>query len=82
MGENLTKKDNKEVLLKNKKYFVFKFISSLFIRIFLLLIPIYYSYGIDEITKGNYNSAYLMIILFFVFYLLYRITEVINQKTY
>ena len=78
----MTKDDNKEVLLKNKKYFIIKFISSLFIRIFLLLIPIYYSYGIDEITKGNYNAAYLMITLFFVFYLLYRITEIINQKTY
>ena len=78
----MTKKDNKEVLLKNKKYFIAKFISSLFIRIFLLLIPIYYSYGIDEITRGNYNAAYFMIVMFFVFYFLYRITEVINQKTY
>ena len=78
----MTRKDNKEVLLKNKKYFIIKFISSLFIRIFLLLIPIYYSYGIDEITRGNYNAAYLMITMFFVFYLLYRITEIINQRTY
>ena len=78
----MTKKDNKEVLLKNKKYFIIKFISSLFIRIFMLLIPIYYSFGIDEITKGNYDVAVTMIILFFVFYMLYRITEVINQKTF
>lgn len=78
----MTRDDNKEVLLKNKKYFIVKFISSLFIRIFLLLIPIFYSFGIDEITKGNYDAAYFMIIMFFVFYLLYRITEIINQKTY
>ena len=78
----MTKKDNKEVLLKNKKYFIIKFISSVFIRLFLLLIPIYYSYGIDSITKGNYNHAYLMIIMFFMFYMLYRLTEVINQITY
>ena len=78
----MTKKDNKEVLLKNKKYFVIKFISSIFIRIFLLLIPIYYSYSIDSITSGNYDKAYIMIIMFFIFFMLYRVTEVINQITY
>ncbi|MBQ8892187.1 MAG: ABC transporter ATP-binding protein [Bacilli bacterium] len=78
----MTKKDNKEVLLQNKKYFVIKFISSLFIRIFLLLIPIFYSYSIDSITMGNFNQAYIMIIMFFVFFMLYRVTEVINQITY
>ena len=78
----MTKKDNKEVILKNSKYFVIKFFSSILIRAFLLLIPIYYSYSIDSITKGNYNHAYIMIIMFFVFFMLYRITEVINQITY
>ena len=78
----MTKKDNKEVLLKNSKYFVIKFISSLFIRVFLLLIPIYYSFSIDEITKGDYNHAYIMIFMFFIFFMLYRVTEVINQITY
>ena len=78
----MTKKDNKEVLFKNSKYFVIKFISSLFIRLFLLLIPIYYSYGIDAITSGDYNHAYIMIIMFFMFFVLYRVTEVINQITY
>ena len=53
----MTKKDNKEVLLSNKKYFIIKFICSLFLRGFLLLIPIYYSYGIDAITNGNYKQA-------------------------
>jgi len=78
----MTKKDNKEVLLSNKKYFIIKFICSLFLRGFLLLIPIYYSYGIDAITNGNYNHAYIMIIMFFVFFMLYRLSEIINQKTY
>ena len=78
----MTKKDNREVLLKNKKYFIVKFISSLFIRVFMLLIPLFYSYCIDEITKGNFNAAYTMIILFFVFYMFYRITEIINQITF
>ncbi len=78
----MTKKENKEVLKKNKKYFVLKFICSLFIRAFLLMIPLYYSYSIDEITKGNFNQAYIMIIMFFVFYMLYRLTEVLNQISY
>ena len=78
----MTKSENREVLLKNKKYFIIKFICSLLIRAFLLIIPIYYSYGIDAITNGNYKVAYNMIIMFFVFTMLYRLSEVINQITY
>ena len=81
-GDNLTKKENREVLLKNKKYFIIKFICSLALRAFLLAIPIYYSYGIDSIAKGNFNAAYHMIFMFFIFTVLYRISEIINQITY
>ena len=78
----MTKEENRSVLLKNKKYFIIKFICSLALRAFLLAIPIYYSYGIDEITRGNFSAAYNMIIMFFVFTVLYRISEIINQITY
>ena len=78
----MTKEENRKVLLKNKRWFLFKFLASLFIRTFLLIIPLYYSYLIDELTKGNYNVAYQMLIMFFVFTILYRITEVINQISY
>ncbi len=78
----MTKDENRRILLKNKKYFIIKFICSLALRAFLLAIPIYYSFGIDEITRGNFNAAYQMIIMFFVFTVLYRISEVINQIAY
>lgn len=78
----MTKDENRCILLKNKKYFIIKFICSLALRAFLLAIPIYYSFGIDEITRGNFNAAYQMIIMFFVFTVLYRISEVINQIAY
>ena len=78
----MTKEENRKVLLKNKRWFLFKFIASLFIRTFLLIIPLYYSYLIDELTKGNYNAAYQMLIMFFIFTILYRFTEVINQISY
>ncbi len=78
----MTKDENRSILLKNKKYFIIKFICSLALRAFLLAIPIYYSYGIDEITRGNFNAAYHMIIMFFVFTFLYRISEIVNQITY
>ena len=63
----MTKEENRKVLLKNKRWFLFKFLASLFIRTFLLIIPLYYSYLIDELTKGNYNAAYQMLIMFFIF---------------
>ena len=78
----MTKEENRKVLLKNKRWFLFKFLASLLIRTFLLIIPLYYSYLIDELTKGNYNAAYQMLIMFFIFTILYRITEVMNQISY
>ncbi len=78
----MTKEENRKVLLKNKRWFLFKFLASLLIRAFLLIIPLYYSYLIDELTKGNYNAAYQMLIMFFIFTILYRITEVMNQISY
>ena len=78
----MTKEENKKVLQKNIKYFIIKFISSVLIRGALLIIPLYYSYGIDAITNGNYDVAYQMIIMFFIFTIFYRFLEVINQVTY
>ena len=78
----MTKEENRKVLLKNKRWFLFKFLASLLIRAFLLIIPLYYSYLIDELTKGNYNAAYQMLIMFFIFTILYRFTEVMNQISY
>lgn len=78
----MTKEENKKVLKKNSGWFLYKFIASLLIRIFLLVIPIYYSYLIDELTKGNFNASIHMLIMFFVFTMLYRLLEIINQISY
>ena len=48
----MTKEENKKVLKKISGWFLYKFIASLLIRAFLLVIPIYYSYLIDELTKN------------------------------
>ena len=78
----MTKEENKKVLKKNSGWFLYKFIASLLIRAFLLVIPIYYSYLIDELTKGNFNASIHMLIMFFVFTMLYRFLEIINQISY
>lgn len=78
----MTKEENKKVLKKNSGWFLYKFIASLLIRAFLLVIPIYYSYLIDELTKGNFNASIHMLIMFFVFTMLYRFLEIINQNSY
>lgn len=78
----MTKEENKKVLKKNSGWFLYKFIASLLIRAFLLVIPIYYSYLIDELTKGNFNASIHMLIMFFVFTMLYRLLEIINQNSY
>lgn len=78
----MTKEENRRVLFKNTKYFIYKLLVSIGIRGILLVIPLYYSWGIDQINNKNFTAAYQMIIMFFVFTIIYRIFEVINQISF
>ena len=78
----MVKDDNKKILLSHKSKFIIKFIISLILNILLLVIPIYYSKLIDALSIGNYNTAYIFIIVFASLIVFYRIVEYFNQKIY
>ncbi len=72
----------KKVLTDAKKEIIFKVITSVLIRGLLLVIPILYSMTVDDITAGNYTSAYIITAISIVVYLIYRLSEHYNQVAY
>ena len=78
----MDKEENKKILLLHKGKFFLKFVISIILNAFLLIIPIYYSKIIDSITILDYNNAYLFLILFGIFSIIYRFIEYFNQKAY
>ena len=78
----MSKEENRIILLKHKKEFILKFIISVILNVLLLSIPIYYSNTIDAISNSNFNEAYIMLIILGILTILYRISEIFNQKSY
>lgn len=72
----------KKILLDNKRYFIIKLIISVFLRISLLIIPICYSKAIDQVTIGDFDAAYITIIALLIISILFRLLEMVNQKSY
>ena len=78
----MSKNENRKILLLCKKEFIIKLIVSILLIGILLVIPIFYSYGIDYINESNFNKAYLIFIVLGFTFIIYRILEIINQKSY
>lgn len=78
----MSKEENRIILLKHKKEFILKFIISVILNVLLLSIPIYYSNTIDAISNSHFYEAYIMLITLGILTILYRISEIFNQKSY
>ena len=78
----MNKDDNKKILLSHKGKFIIKFIISIILNVLILIIPIYYSKLIDALSIGNFDKAYVFIIIFASLTIIYRIIEYFNQKAY
>ncbi len=78
----MNKNENRNILLLHKGKFALKFVISIVLNAFLLIIPIYYSKMIDAITISNYDEAYIFIIILGIVSILYRFIEYFNQKAY
>ena len=78
----MTKSENKKILLLCKKEFIKKLIVSILLVISLLIIPLFYSRGIDYINDHNFSYAYRIFIVLGAVTLIYRTLEIINQKSY
>lgn len=70
------------IMNKSKGYLVVKFLVSCLLRSTLLIIPIFYSYAIEEITNGNLNRAIYLAIFLLIFTLMYYLSEMLNDLAY
>ena len=78
----MNRDENSKILLLHKGKIILKFFISIILNVFLLIVPIYYSKMIDEISVSNFSLAYKYIIIFGILTIIYRFIEYFNQKAY
>ena len=74
-------KINKKVLKEAKWEFIVNIINSILHRAAVLIIPVVWSYAIDEINASRYNNAIKLIILSLIITVIYYVLEQWYQHT-
>jgi len=74
--------DTKKILKNAKKEVILKVITSLFIQGLALIVPVFWSNTINEVTEGNYKIGYYLIIITLFLSLFYYIWSYFNQRTW
>ncbi len=75
-------KQTKKIIKSAKKEVILKVITSLFIQGLALIIPVFWSNTINEVTEGNYKVGYYLIILTLLLSVFYYIWSYLNQKAW
>lgn len=76
------KYENKKVLNDSKSEFIVNIINSILLRGTVLIIPVIWSYALDNIYDGLYNKAINLIILSLVITIIYYGLEQLYQITF
>jgi len=74
--------ETKKILKTAKKEVILKVITSLFIQGLALIVPVFWSNTINEVTEGNYKIGYYLIIITLFLSLFYYIWSYFNQRTW
>lgn len=74
--------DTKKILKTAKKEVILKIITSLFIQGLALVVPVFWSNTINEVTDGNFKIGYYLITITLLLSLFYYIWSYFNQKTW
>lgn len=83
MSDILTPRQiTKTALKRAKKEFGFRVLTSFISRALLMIIPILFSFAVDNISKGHYNKAYIMSIVAIFVYIFYRLFELLNTYSW
>jgi len=53
--------DTKKIIKNSKKEVIYKIITSLFIQGLALVIPVFWSDTINQVTEGNYKIGYYLV---------------------
>lgn len=70
------------LIKKSKKELFNKVITSFLLRSLLLIIPIYWSKAINNITLSNYNKSYYQITFIIILAIMYYLFSYLNQVTW
>ncbi len=74
--------ETKKIIKKSKREVTYKIITSLFIQLLALIIPVFWSNTINEVTEGNYKIGYYLIIITLLLSIFYYLWSYLNQKTW
>lgn len=74
--------DTKKILKSSKKEVIYKAITSLFIQTLALIIPVFWSNTINEVTESNYKVGYYLIIITTLLSVFYYLWSYLNQKSW
>ncbi len=74
--------NTKKILKKAKKEVILKTITSLFIQSLALIIPVFWSKTVNEVTDTNYKVGYYLIIITALLTIFYYFWSYLNQKTW
>ena len=72
----------KKNIKSSKREVINKIVTSLFIQGLALIIPVFWSNTINEITEGNYKIGYYLIIITLMLTLFYYLWSYLNQKVW
>lgn len=77
-------KDNyTDLVLKDaKKELIYKIITSIFIRGLLLIIPVFWSNTVNNLSDGNINNTYSLIIIIILLSIFYYVWQYLNQVSW
>lgn len=74
--------NTKKILKNSKREVIYKIVTSLFIQGLALVVPVFWSDTINEVTEGNYEVGYYLIIITLFLSLFYYLWSYLNQKTW
>ena len=74
--------NTKKILKRAKKEVILKTITSLFIQGLALIIPVFWSKTVNEVTDTNYKVGYYLIIITTLLTIFYYFWSYLNQKTW
>ena len=70
------------VLKESKKELLYKIITSVFIRGLLLIIPVFWSNTVNNLSEGNLSNTYSLIIIIILLSIFYYIWMYLNQSSW
>lgn len=69
-----------KIIKNSKKEVIYKIITSLFIQGLALIIPVFWSNTINEVTEGRYEVGYYLIIITLLLSIFYYLWSYLNQR--